>query len=97
MKPLSLRAEATAEIQEAFAWYEEQRPGLGHKFLAEVRRTLAAIEESPQRYPKIRGEVRRALPRRFPYSILYIVEPEHTVVFACFHGKRDPRHWQSRL
>jgi len=94
--PLTLRDEADAEIQEAFSWYEEQKPGLGHEFLAAVTVTLAAVEEAPRRYPKVRGETRRALVARFPYSILYIAEPEATIVTACFHGKRDPRRWHDR-
>jgi plasmid stabilization system protein ParE len=94
--PLLLRPEATAEIQDAFGWYERQRLGLGGEFLQAVRETLRGIEQAPLQYPKIRGEVRRALLRRFPYSILYVAEKERTVVFSCFHGKRDPRRWQSR-
>jgi plasmid stabilization system protein ParE len=94
--PLTLRDEALEEIQEAFDWYEEQRPDLGREFLNAVRATLAAVEEAPRRYPKIRGETRRALVARFPYSILYIAEAERTIVTACFHGKRDPRRWHQR-
>ena len=94
--PLSLRWKAKAEIQEAYNWYERQRPGLGREFLQAVRRTLAAVEQSPLLYPKIRKEVRRATVRKFPYSILYLAEPEETVVIACFHGRRNPRRWQSR-
>ncbi len=94
--PLSVRSEAEAEIQEAYQWYEMQRRGLGDEFLVAVRQALASVERSPRLYPVIRGKVRRALLSRFPYSILYLAEPESTVVIACFHGKRDPRHWHSR-
>lgn len=94
--PLSLRSKAKAEIQEAYDYYARQRPGLGHQFLQAVRRTLAAIERAPLLYPKIRKEVRRAPVQRFPYAILYLAEPEETVVIACFHGRRNPRRWHSR-
>ena len=95
--PLSVRPEARAEIQEAYRWYERQRPGLGEEFLEAVQASLEAVERSPQLYPKIRGEARRALLHRFPYAILYVAEPERTVVFACFHGKRNPRRWYPRI
>ncbi|HEY0513653.1 MAG TPA: type II toxin-antitoxin system RelE/ParE family toxin [Thermoanaerobaculia bacterium] len=94
--PLSIRPEAEIEIQEAHNWYELQRQGLGDEFLIELRDALAAVELSPRRYPIVRGKVRRAILHRFPYSILYLAEPENTVVIACFHGKRDPRRWHSR-
>ncbi len=95
-RPLGIRPEAEAEIAEAHDWYEERRKGLGAEFLAEVKKALTAIEESPDRYPIIRNSVRRRLLGRFPYSILYLSEPDETVVIACFHGKRDPKRWRSR-
>lgn len=85
--PLSLRQEARAEIQEAYQWYERQRSGLGREFLQAVRETLAAVEGAPLRYPVVRGDVRRALLRRFPYSVLYIAEPGSTIVLACFQAE----------
>jgi plasmid stabilization system protein ParE len=91
-----MRPAARAEIEEAYRWYEDQRPGLGEAFLGMVREILAAVEEAPLRYPVIRKGVRRALLRRFPYSILYLVEPDATVVLACFHGSRDPQEWHGR-
>lgn len=96
MKALLVRQRAATEIQEAFRWYEEQRQGLGAEFLQAARETLSAVEEAPERYPRVRGEIRRALLHRFPYSILYLAEHERTVVIGCFHSKRDPRRWASR-
>ncbi len=94
--PLSLRPLARAEIQESYEWYEERRPGLGEEFLEAVREVLEAVENAPLRYPVIRKSVRRALLRRFPYSILYVAEPDATVVLGCFHARRDPRQWYDR-
>ncbi len=95
-RPLGIRPEAEAEIAEAHDWYEERRKGLGAKFLAEVKKALSAVEESPERFPIIRNGVHRRLLGRFPYSILYLAEQNETVVIACFHGKRNPKRWQSR-
>jgi len=80
IRPLLLRPEATVEIQEARGWYEQRRQGLGDEFMAAVREALTAVETSPQRYPIVRRDVRRAMLHRFPYSLLYIMEPERTVV-----------------
>jgi plasmid stabilization system protein ParE len=35
--------------------------------------------------------------RRFPHGIFYWIEDEQIVVFAIWHGRRDPRGWQGRL
>jgi plasmid stabilization system protein ParE len=97
VKPaLSIRPIARTEIQEAFRWYEKRRRGLGERFLQALRETLSTIEDNPQQYARIRGEIRRAAIQRFPYAILYLAEPDATVVLACFHSKRDPRRWYSR-
>jgi hypothetical protein len=61
-----LEPEAEDDLEEAFAWYERQRPGLGGEFFAEVALVLQAIEQTPQQYSIIRGQTRRALVHRFP-------------------------------
>ena len=33
---VSFRAEAFADVAEAFSWYQSQRPGLGEEFEAEL-------------------------------------------------------------
>ena len=73
---LRLRPEAEADLREASQWYEGRRVGLGEEFLLEAERSLALIQESPGLYAEIHKNVRRALLRRFPYGVFYIVEPE---------------------
>jgi hypothetical protein len=34
--------------------------------------------------------------RRFPYSLLFLVEDDVLIVIACFHASRDPSRWQKR-
>lgn len=96
MPRLYVEPEADADLNGAFAWYETQHPGLGNEFLAEVAYTLSLIEESPNRYPIIRGMTRRVLVRRFPYAVFYVLDPELIAVTAVMHGRRDPRRWQER-
>jgi plasmid stabilization system protein ParE len=59
-------------------------------FLAAVDRALANIAEHPSTYPVVHQDVRRALLRRFPYSVFFVVEPERAVVLAVHHQRRDP-------
>jgi plasmid stabilization system protein ParE len=93
---LLVRPAAAADIDEAFLWYEDQHPGLGHEFLAAAQTVIDAIAKDPLRYPVIRRSTRRALLRRFPYSIYFRVYDETIVVVACMHGRRSPRRWQVR-
>jgi len=93
---LLIRPEAEAEIAEAFDYYAAAAEGLGDSFLRAVEACLAAIERSPAQYALAHKNVRRALLRRFPYSVFYVVEQEQIVVLACFHARRDPKQWQRR-
>jgi len=94
--PLLLEPEAERDIAEATAWYNAQRPGLGTEFFAEVRRALELVEAGPERYPRVAGEIRRALLHRFPYGLFYVVDPDLVAIIACTHGRRHPDAWRTR-
>jgi plasmid stabilization system protein ParE len=98
---LLIRPEAQSEIAEAFDWYQERAEGLGDEFVRVLDACLSSILRQPLAYPIVHRNARRALLRRFPYSILYIIEAqednlETIFVLACFHIRRDPRQWQKR-
>ncbi|MCI0570115.1 MAG: type II toxin-antitoxin system RelE/ParE family toxin [Myxococcaceae bacterium] len=95
-RAFAIRNEAQADIREAAQWYEAQRAGLGTEFTRAVRALLASVEREPARFPVVHAEVRRALLRRFPYALYFIVEGEQTVLLACLHVRRSPAVWQSR-
>ena len=94
--PIVVRPAAAADIDEAFLWYERQRPGLGDEFLAAVQSTRDGIAAHPAMYPVLHRNTRRALVRRFPYGIFYRVYADVIVVVACMHARRDPTRWKSR-
>jgi hypothetical protein len=48
---LELHPEARAELRSAALWYDEQRPGLGDEFIADVSATLEQIGGTPESYP----------------------------------------------
>ena len=93
---LVLRPQAEAELLDARDWYEEQRPGLGGAFATEVDMVLAGIVQAPLAYPRVQGETRRALVRRFPYAIYFYAMADEIVVLGVIHGRRHPRRWQLR-
>lgn len=91
-----VRPEAEAEIAEAYQWYEDQSVGLGLEFLRALDASLSAIQRFPASYAVVHKEIRRAVLRRFPYSVYYLYENDTIAVIACFHGSRDPKQWQDR-
>jgi toxin ParE1/3/4 len=86
-----------ADIEAAFEWYEIELPGLGLEFLQEVRASYLRIIDGPLKYEELRSGVRRALTKRFPYAIYFVVEGQVIVILAVLHCARDPEEWQWRI
>ena len=87
---------AEAELNDAIGYYETEQIGLGAAFLAEIRRSTAAIVEFPEASPIIRGTVRRRLCERFPYALLYEHHVDQIRILAVMHFKRRPNYWIGR-
>jgi plasmid stabilization system protein ParE len=94
--PVVWLPEADAELKQAVAHYDAIRPELGTRFIQAVEETVEAVASAPLRFAEVDKDRRRAGVRRFPYGIFFLVEESRVVVIACFHGKRNPKHWQSR-
>ncbi len=97
-RQILVRPEAEAEVQQAFDWYEEQSEGLGLEFLRMIEACLAGVSRNPFAYTVVKvPNVRRALVRRFPYALFYLVDDEAIVVIAVFNVKRRPIDWRQRV
>ena len=96
MKRLRLTPEAELDLDEAYSWYQAQAPGLAADLLAAVNTCIASIRRHPEAYQLVDPTMRRALLRRFPYAVFYEVGPVEIVVYAVFHGARNPRAWKRR-
>lgn len=57
---LVLQSEAVIDIQEAFEWYEAQKPGLWLEFIAEIGEGFEKICNYPLYYSAINNRFRRA-------------------------------------
>ncbi|HEY4051975.1 MAG TPA: type II toxin-antitoxin system RelE/ParE family toxin [Acidobacteriaceae bacterium] len=87
---------ARAELIDAQDWYENEASGLGRRFRATIDALIERMSANPRQFPIVFKNIRRALLRRFPYALFFIVENETLLVIACFHGSRDPTKGQER-
>lgn len=85
---LIVRPPAKREIAEADAYYAPY--GKADAFLAALDQTFTQIADRPLMYPIVYEDVRRALVRRFPYSVFFVVEHTRAVVLAVHHQHRNP-------
>ena|SRR5437016_2865673 len=91
-----VQPQSDLDIQAAAVWYEDQQSGLGTRFLDELDLVFQRIAESPLQFPRLEGDVRRALLRRFPYGVYFLAESEEVKVLAVLHLHRQPDMWKSR-
>ncbi len=97
MRNITFHEEAEAELMEAAQYYEEKAAGLGHAFLDDIDNAASAVGDNPMAYQLVGREVRRKLLARFPYSLLYVIEPDRIRVLAVAHAKRRPEYWCMRI
>jgi len=88
---------ARSELSEAVAFYNENAPGLGDIFAAEVRSTVVRILAHPDAGFSVRPMVRRRLLLHFPYSILYSFSEQRLRILAVMHHHREPGYWEDRI
>jgi plasmid stabilization system protein ParE len=93
---LRIRAQARAEIAEAFDWYLVRSPGAAEAFLTELDVAMGNIVEAPEQFPVVRGRLRRVLLRRFPYAVYYKSYSTGVSVVGVIHGHRHPATWLRR-
>lgn len=77
-KPV-IRPRARLQIAEATDWYDSQAPGRGDDFLHSFQDAIEAISRNPYQYQVLRGDLQRAVMRRFPYLIIYAVSEDEVV------------------
>lgn len=90
-------AEAEAELDEAFAYYDTQISGLGSRFMTEVAEAVALIRDHQKAWTKLGRRTRRCQLKRFPYGLIYSELPDEIVVIAVMHLHRRPAYWKGRL
>jgi toxin ParE1/3/4 len=85
---LVVQPSAKRDIAEADEYYAQH--GKADAFIAALDEAFIKIADRPLMYPVVYADVRRALVRRFPYSVFFVVEPERVMVLAVHHQHRDP-------
>jgi plasmid stabilization system protein ParE len=94
--PYTIHPEAEAEIDATAAVYEAQRSGLSASFIAAVERAVSFLRTYPEAGAPIGGSYRRVLVRRFPYGVIYRLDPNGAFIVAVAHVRRRPDYWRHR-
>jgi len=89
---------ALLEVSQAAEFYEERVAGLGADFLDEVDAAIDRILQFSEAWGRLGRNYRRCSLRRFPYLIIYIIEPTRDIlIVSVFHQSREPGSWRENL
>jgi len=88
---------AEREFSEAVDYYNEQSPGLGFEFAAEVSRAFNRIRSFPEAWPTFSKRTRRCMISRFPFAVVYQIREDCILVGGIMHLQRDPKRWQEQV
>lgn len=93
---LIVSREAQTDISDAVAYLRRVAPRLSARFGIELETVYASMLDHPESYPVVYKNFRRALLKRFPYSVFYIVEPPVVLIVGVVHQARDEETWKRR-
>ncbi len=94
---LKVRPKANNDISEIALFYEERSPGLGTDFILCLDATIERIKRNPLIYSKYYKEYHRALLRRFPFGVFFIVHNDLISVVSVMDLRQDPNKIKSSL
>lgn len=89
---VEMSPKAEKELYQAWAWYEDEQPGLGIRFEKEFFRKIGLIQSNPLHYP-LKKELREAMMETFPYLLVYKVSERKNMILivSVFHMSRHPK------
>ena len=82
---------AAAEIEALIFWHAQPEINQASAFVKDLERTESHLRTQPALYQRVEGEIRRAVLRRFQYSLFYVIEQDQVIVLAFMHQHQKPR------
>jgi hypothetical protein len=97
MKRVAYHRLAAAELIKSARFYDRRRPKLGDEFLSAGEAVQELIRTQPQLgWRGLLGTLSFRT-RRFPFRIVYELQPDRIWVVAVAHLSRQPGYWARRL
>lgn len=89
--------EAEADYRAAVDYYAADSLEPARAFASAFRAAVALLRERPLIGTPYEEGTRRKVLSRFPFAIIYDVQPEMLTVIAVAHHSRDPDYWLERV
>jgi toxin ParE1/3/4 len=96
-KPFRFHPDAREEFRDAARWYRARNLAASSEFRAAGSAAVRDVVRDPQRSPKYLFGTRRLVMQRFPFSVVYLDDPDLITIIAVAHARRKPGYWKGRL
>ena len=87
---------AQRDVRDAAQWYASQSKSAAANFVADYEKGVKVIRAFPFLSPVFEGTTRKHNLSRFPFGVVYEVEPNLLKVIAVIDLRRKPGYWKSR-
>lgn len=99
---VKVSTEATEELIEAAAWYEQEVPGLGDQLIDTFEQATTRLGKPNAPLVPVVGEAaklgaKRLILQQFPFSIVTIANSQTITIVAFSHHSRKPGYWHERI
>lgn len=87
---------ASEELLRAARHYAQVDRRLGRRFIEELHQTVSLLLDNPYLGHRVSSDHRRFLVQRFPYSLIYRIEPDKDSIqfVAVVDQRRRPGAWR---
>ena len=96
MRSARFHAEAASELQAEATYYEQHTKGLGDRFAREIESAVKVACLFPDIGSPYKYGTRRVYPKKFPFSVVYLVRSEEVLVLAIAPFSKTPGYWRNR-
>jgi plasmid stabilization system protein ParE len=102
MAELGIHREAEQELETAFDYLEDERPGHGFEMLDRYRELVEQIIAHPAAGTPVLGyskqhDVRKFHMQQFSYALIVATARGQRIIVAVAHHKRQEHYWRERL
>lgn len=96
MKLVRFHDAARVELLKEVQYYASISPTLGERLATAVEQATLLASEFPETGSPYKYGTRRVFPRRFPFSVVYVVRESEVYVLALAPFRRKPGYWRGR-
>ncbi|CAN5345499.1 hypothetical protein BH11BAC5_BH11BAC5_32800 [soil metagenome] len=90
MYKIAFRLKALEEYEEGLEWYAQRSIQAAENFVIATKEAIESIKLDPFRQRKLHEVYYEIKLKKYPFTVVYIIETNRIVIISVFHQKRAP-------